>query len=457
MTTTTIDREDDLVNMLAEFVSQTKTDARLNDWSAIPPVQKAYRKLTRQFVESIPVPGEKDLGEGRGVVIPGGGTKYFPSLWVAVNRLREMGCTLPVEVWYIGESEMDEPMKELLRPFNVRFKDVEEIRKEHPVRLTGGWEMKPYFVLHSDFQEVLFMDADCAPTQDPTVLYSCLPYRDTGSIFWPDFPHWTVPARVYDIFDVPRPRKVQVVKDDSLTFGKPIDISLGYDPPVESGQMLINKAVCWRELNLAKFYCDHSDYYFKFVHGDKEAFHLAWRRFNTPYGMPLTWPDWDTHTAFQFDFTGRLIFTHRTQAKWTLDKNRKSSGRVFGEDESFDLIEKLKAKWDGTIWRNKNPNEDEKELTKKLENTRWIYHRVGHDARILELLPDGMVGEGDQIYEQTWSVFSRDGRKRLVIGDALSPTCFLFPVEGPIEQWTGRWCIHEKMTVSLIRTDIPVE
>jgi hypothetical protein len=449
MQVATFAKEKEFVDLLAEFIANTATDERLYLWHEIEPVQKAYRKLATEFVESIPTPNEKDLGEGRGVVIPGGGTKYFPSVWVNIKRLRAAGCTLPVEVWYIGEAEMDDHMKSILRPFDVRFKDVLELGQYHPYRLTGGWEMKPYFVLHSDFREVLFIDADCSVVLDPTVLFTTTPYLETGAIFWPDYPHWSLPFKVYDIFDAPRPRKVQTIKDDSLTFGKPIDMSAGIDPPIESGQMVIDKARCWRELNLAKFYCDHSDFYFKFVHGDKEAFHLAWKRFKTEYGMPLIWPDWDTHTTIQFDFSGRVMFNHRTQAKWTLNNNRKSSGRVFGEDESFRLIDELKTVWDGTIWNNSNPNDEEKALIAKLVNNKWIYHRVGYDARLISFLDYGVIGEGDQLFEQRWSIFIRDGKPRMVIGDTNSPTCFLSPVNESIDNWSGRWVVNEKMPVNL--------
>jgi hypothetical protein len=38
---------------------------------------------------------------GKGIVICGGG-RYWPSAWVAIKRLRASGCTLPVQLWYLG-------------------------------------------------------------------------------------------------------------------------------------------------------------------------------------------------------------------------------------------------------------------------------------------------------------------------------------------------------------------
>src|SRR3546814_16518276 len=42
----------------------------------------------------------------------------------------------------------------------------------------------------------------------------------------------------------------------------------------------------WRALNLAWWYNDHSEFFYRHIHGDKDTFHLAWRRARTPYAMP---------------------------------------------------------------------------------------------------------------------------------------------------------------------------
>ena len=44
--------------------------------------------------------------EGRGIVICGGGAKYFPCAYVLVLLLRHLQCLLPIEVWHLGAREM---------------------------------------------------------------------------------------------------------------------------------------------------------------------------------------------------------------------------------------------------------------------------------------------------------------------------------------------------------------
>ena len=48
--------------------------------------------------------------QGRGIVICGGGLRYFPSAWVCINMLRRLGCGLPIQLWHLGSAEVDSRM-----------------------------------------------------------------------------------------------------------------------------------------------------------------------------------------------------------------------------------------------------------------------------------------------------------------------------------------------------------
>src|SRR5438046_8850160 len=106
-------------------------------------------------------------GSGKGIVICGGGMKYFPCAWVCINRLRALGCQLPIELWYLGSSEMNLEMESLLKPLDVRCIDGVKIRAQHPARILNGWESTPFAIIHSSFQEVILRDADTAPVVTP--------------------------------------------------------------------------------------------------------------------------------------------------------------------------------------------------------------------------------------------------------------------------------------------------
>lgn len=445
-----VEKPNNLVTQLAELIERLPGDRSFTSWQNITEIRKAYEILARQFVDNIhDIP--KPKGKGRGIVIPGGGTKYFPSMWVGINRIRQVGCTLPIEVWFLGEKEMDLTMQRLLEPFDVTFRDAIELRKKNPLRILNGWELKPYAVVHSAFNEVMFIDADCAPAKNPEYLFDDETYKKTGCIFWPDYPHWMLQNEPYEVFGAACPRNVVVPGDDYQTFGKPIDKNAGWDIPVESGQMLINKSKCWEPLNLALFYCSHSDYYFRFVHGDKECFHLAWRRLGQNYGMPMTWPQWDLHTALQHDFKGEIIFVHRNNDKWKLDGNVPGSGKIPFERECFDLIGGLSKVWNGRIWENVEPTEEEAADMAALANKMFFYHRIKHDARLIEFLPKNIIGKGAADNETSWSIFRVGGKQRLVLGGKIEPTAFLSLAKDNI--WTGNWLVKEHMPIQLIPID----
>jgi len=439
-----------IVPQLAEMISKLAPGKSFSNWANIPEIQQAYEQLATEFVKNIhKLP--KPTGKGRGIVIPGGGSKYFPSMWVGINRIRHVGCKLPIEIWYLGEAEMDLAMQRILAPFNVTFRDALELRKKNPMRILNGWELKPYAIANSAFDEVMFIDADCSPTRNPEYLFDMEPYQKTGCIFWPDYPHWMLQREPYDVFGAPLPRNMKSPGDDFQMFGLPVDQNAGWDLPVESGQMLINKLKCWEPLNLATFFCSHSDYYFRFVHGDKECFHLAWRRLGRNYGMPMTWPNWDLHTALQYDFKGEIIFVHRNNDKWKLSGNVLGSGRIPFERECLTLVNELGKLWSGRVWENVMPTEEEAADMAALTNKMFFYHRVKHDARLIEFLPKNVIGKGAAEHEGSWSIFRVNGKQRLALVGKTGPTAFLTPAKDGI--WEGRWLTNEQMLVQLI----PVE
>lgn len=444
-------KSSDLVVQLAALIDRLPGDKSFTNWQNIPEIREAYETLAKRFIANIhkiPKPKHK----GRGIVIPGGGTKYFPSMWVGINRIRQVGCNLPIEVWFLGENEMDLAMQRLLTPLNVTFRDAIELRKKNPMRILNGWELKPYAIAHSAFNEVMFIDADCMPTKDPEYLFNSEAYKKTGCIFWPDYPHWMLQNEPYEIFGAPCPRNVRVPGDDHQMFGKPIDKNAEWDVPVESGQMLIDKSRCWEPLSLVLFYCSHSDYYFRFVHGDKECFHLAWRRLGQEYGMPMVWPQWDTHTALQHDFKTEIIFVHRNNDKWKLDGNVPGSGKIPFEKECFDLVKELGKAWNGRIWDNVDPTEEEAADMKVMTNKTFFYHRIKHDARLIEFLPKNIIGKGAADNEVTWSIFRIDGKPQLIISGRDGPTAFLHLAKGG--GWEGRWSIKEQMLVRLVPIEL---
>ena len=401
-----------------------------NGWASWPNVNEAHRIMAKRFVDSLR-PCRHVYPEERGIVIAGGGLKYFPSVWVNVHLIRHFGCTLPIQLWYLGDGECDPYMRRLLKPLGVECVDARKIEKEHPCRILCGWELKPYSTLHSPFAQVLFLDADNGPVRDVTYLFDTPQFREHGAIFWPDYACWQLKRDVWEIFDIP---EVAARWQSEVAF--------------ESGQYMIDKTRCWCELRMALWYAEHSDFVFRIVYGDKECFHLGWRKLGTDYAMPARAPGWNQHTIVQYDFTGQIVFQHRCQDKWRLGGGNRHNPSLANEDLCFELVAELRKRWDGTLWRNPDPTPEEQRVIEKLTGRRFLYRRVGYDERPMRLERDGKVGEGAAECERRWDVNINDGQTILTLSRLDRPTCHLHRDSDNV--WRGQWLEHERMPIEFI-------
>ena len=78
----------------------------------------------------------------------------------------------------------------------------------------------------------------------------------------------------------------------------------------------------------------------------------------------------------------------------------------------------------------------------------YHYHRIGHDEREMELLPDGSIGVGADGAEQRWELRNRPSDPRLMILGDYGEICELRPESDGC--WRGHWLQFEKMPVELI-------
>lgn len=370
--------------------------------------------------------------EGSGIVICGGGAKYFTCAYVCVRMLREVGCTLPVELWHLGPAEMDSEMRDLIAPLGVTCVDALQVRDRHPVRTLGGYQLKPYAILHSRFREALLLDADNFPLVDPSFLFETPQYQRDGAIFWPDYgrlEYWR------DIW-----RLAGVAYQD--------------EPEFESGQVVVDKARCWRPLQLAMWMNEHSDFWYSHIWGDKDTFHLAWRKLGAPYSMPPYPIESLSGVMCQHDFQGRRIFQHRNFGKWSLYGHNPRIPGFLHEDKGLAFLDELRQCWHTRADRPYCPaaaSDEQRRIAEALCGGRWLYRRIGFDERPMTFGPDGLVQEGAAACEETWNLEAADGRHQLRIAGSGERTCLLsnHPDGDGVDGWHGRWLVHEGMEVEL--------
>ena len=414
----------------SQIVSPRPARKFIADDSELTP-QNAEAQAVK-FLAEMPPPPE-DLS-GRGIVICGGGQRYFACAWVCIQMLRESGCTLPIELWYLGPMEMDARMKSLVAPYGVVCRDGRSHRRDSqrrpkPASPLGGFELKPYAILHSRFREVLLLDADNVPVRNPEYLFELTEYAEHGAIFWPDYGRLSRSREIWGICGV----------------------SYRDEPEFESGQIVVDKLRCWEALQLTLWYNEHSDFFYKYIHGDKDTFHMAFRKVGQPYAMPAVPIHPLEYTMCQHDFKGERVFQHRNLAKWILRQPNLRIHDFWHEDECLRYLTQLEQKWDGRIEETAETSSYDGTrlagLARKITARPYRYHRVGFDSRLLSFRRNGTIGQGAAENEIYWDLYLEDGRPLLQIASLTRPTCWLTEQAGV---WKGQWLVYEQMPIELI-------
>lgn len=407
------------------------------DWTKLKEVQLAHIYIMDKFLEDQNNFVNKKYTHEKGIVIGAGGAKYFGCGFACFYTLRKLGCELPIEFWYLDEYEMDNNMKNICNIFNINYINATKYCKDHNInpRTLNGWELKPFATLHSEFEEVLYLDADNIPAKDPTYLFDIETYRQLGSIFWPDLP--------------PNKRKEWL----PAICWENIGLEYRDEPDFETGQYLINKRKCLKELSLTMLMNEHSDWFYKFVYGDKSTFHLAWRKCESEYGLPSRRAGWKHPCILQYDFQDSLVFQHACQGKELMFDGKGPTNHL-----NHHLITEAKQirdkYWSGIIYSWQEMNQQEKEYAKSIIG-KYKYERVNLGSRVLELLDDGTIGEGKAKCERRWSVRIIDNVPTIVVIGAAhkdSEIAMFFAKDaGNGQLFLGKWTAFEKCDISLKR------
>ncbi|HEX4498579.1 MAG TPA: hypothetical protein VIE43_23075 [Thermoanaerobaculia bacterium] len=391
----------------------------------------ALEELLRQ---PAPYPGERFAG--RGIVICAGGDTYFPCGWVAIGMLRRLGCTLPVELWYRGPREMTPETIALVEPLGVTCVDAYEVARRHPCRRLDSWEIKPFAIVHSRFAEVLYLDADNVALRDPAFLFDLPEYAAAGALFWPD--RYVGPGTGFE----------WLKREAWKLCGLPYRL----EPEIEAGQLVIDKRRCWKALAMTLHLNERSDYYYAFFYGDKDTFHLSWRRLGLDYALvPWRARDLgDSAAMIQHDLNGEPLFQHRNGDRWSVRRPPRPIAGFLREEECREVLAELARRWDGTVrsFPADFTASEARVYAGICAQRRFDYAIAGLGDRPLELLPDLRIGAGAQEMEVGWMIEDdKDGLPLLSIRNANGPTCFLRRGEDGV--WRGRWRVYHRDRVEL--------
>lgn len=325
---------------------------------------------------------------GRGIVTVAGGELFLINAIIMVRLLRDQGCHLPIQCWYLDKNEVIEELFAMLRQLGVEMVDASEINKQYPMKVLRGWECKAYAVAHSPFAEVMFLDADNLTYRNPEYLFDSEEYL-AGDLFFHD----------------------RGTLNEASTCWE----ALGCDPLIErefeSGQSVVNKSRAWRALCLCNYLDEHGvENYYSHWYGDKESWHFAWHLSQTPYSMRPGSMKELPGVFQQHDASGQPLFFHHGGRKFTYENKP--------DIADFPHAEKVLQYWED-IRRTWTP---ERELVPQGE--RWTYYRFWEDAREVVLREDGVIVHNGNPCDTTWR---KEGENIVVVGENGEVTIVLEP------------------------------
>lgn len=242
-----------------------------------------------------------------GIVIVGGG-KYFASCYCNIRLIRQHGCKLPIELWYLGRNnEMPAAWQAIVEPYSVKCIDADAVRESVPMRIMNGWELKFYAIQQSGFRRVLFLDADCLPMRDPTFTLHDPRFLGTGAVF----------QRDCSAFEFIKPSVLEM-------FGLPA--KQVWD--LETGVCLIDKERWKKALHMTVWLNGYSDLVYKVVYGDKTTPALASMLTGQPYAIPSYAPGGGGWGLLQKWFDGSDMWAHLIHSKPTLEPTAFTSSQM---------------------------------------------------------------------------------------------------------------------------------
>jgi len=208
------------------------------------------------------------------LVVAGGETNHLANVYINLRILREqLLCDLPVEVVYFGERENDVKMRRFIERAvkNVRFIDGSAVKypshhKQMDTTVTG-YAAKVYALCYvTSFDQVLLLDADNLPLIDPSDLFQAPEFLQHGSMFWPDY--WTS----LDIDNTGRAGGAAIYRALRI---RPPWVTMPNSRLTESGQVLLDRRRHADVLEWLWFLNSNADVVYKFLHGDKDTFYIA--------------------------------------------------------------------------------------------------------------------------------------------------------------------------------------
>ncbi|KAJ3067636.1 hypothetical protein HDU98_009151 [Podochytrium sp. JEL0797] len=263
---TALEAQEQLVRELQAIVKAT--EAGIYRW--LQPRYKSVRAMQMEFLES-----PEELG-----IVLSTGMHHFEMAVHAITALRLVGCTLPVEVMYLGNEDLN--VNRILALQSMPGVTTVDLLREFNVAGVQGWAVKPFAMLASRFRQVVFVDADALFLQNPEVLVrDSMLLRQYGQLFYHDRSIRTEEYEAWVNWFFETNREVS-------SYAKGLRFTNNLTShEMESGVVVVDKSRTG-VLHALLLTCQlnqriESGEVYQYVHGDKETFWISWDLTRVPY------------------------------------------------------------------------------------------------------------------------------------------------------------------------------
>ena len=283
---------------------------RAAEWAFQHDVRDRYAAALQDVLAAEP---PKPVLSGDGIVYCGEG-KYWAGIVIGVRLLRELGCTLPVQVWSNADvgHELDDD------PYTRRI-DIRQHRRQHPARHCTGYASKSYAMVHCGFRRALWLDADAYCVADPTPLFAAL--DENPLVVWStrrEYPP-TVPA-VWSGIEEP-------------------NVAAEF----QGGMYLIDLERCWREMLAVRWVDNHADYWWTHNKYHDEG---SWRMIVTALKPAFTKLNYQGRDGVMIcDWRNKIYICHRIRAKLYLGTVPRRNYSLPMEGRVFELFAALSPQY----------------------------------------------------------------------------------------------------------------
>lgn len=262
-------------------------------------------KLSHDLVVSLlPTTIPKNIYSGNGIIYVGGGTFSWLTL-LSIKSLRTTGSILPVEVILPTRDDYEHAFCEKILPqYNAKCVQLPDVLGDQLVKSLEfkGFQLKSLALLGSSFENVLLLDSDNIPINNPDYVFESKVFQQYGMIVWPDY--WarvTHPGYYHAAGLKLGNERIRFGPDHISTKSRFPRVDLNRlplhdregslpNPSSESGQMFLNKITHHQVIWLSLYYNSYGpeSYYplfsqSAFGEGDKETFIAAAHYYNKTF------------------------------------------------------------------------------------------------------------------------------------------------------------------------------